>query len=55
MERALQLSKTTVAREDLSSERHNIIKRFLNQMLKIVKIFVNATIQANDSENEEDN
>ena len=52
MERALQLSKTTVAREDLSSERHNIIKRFLNQMLKIVKIFVNATIQANHSEEE---
>ena len=49
LEKAHQLSKATIDREDASNEKNNIIKQFLKQMLKIIKIFITAAIQANHS------
>jgi hypothetical protein len=44
LQRALNLTKETIGCTDASNESSNIKKKFLNQMLKIVKIFMNASI-----------
>ena len=46
LEKALNATKDFVESEDISGESVSTNKKFLNQMLKIIKIFVNAAIQA---------
>ena len=46
LNRALALSKDTLMGQDRLSEKSNIAKKFVDQMLRLIKTFIFAVIQA---------
>ena len=47
LKRALELSKGHLAEEDFSSETKNISKKFIDWMLRLIKLFIFAIIYGN--------
>ena len=49
LNKALSLTKGTLNIDDTTREKNNTIKRFLNQIIKVIKTFVNAATKAHYS------
>ena len=52
LNQALTLAKGALNEDDITREKNNTRKKFLNQIIKIIKTFVNAATKANVSSKE---